>query len=322
MGSDLANAADLLRSATDVTLLAHVSPDADALGSALALALGLRTRGARVRVAFGAPADISAALRALDPAGLLIPADEVPAAPATLVVLDCGSERRLGPLADRVATTKAAGGRVLVIDHHIDTPRFGTDHVLDEHAEATAVLVAALLDELGIPLDADIATCVYAGVLTDTGSFRRATPSTHRLAARLLEAGARPDAIARSFDAHPFPWLRMLSTVLGRAQLVPDAAGGLGLVYAVVTIEDLADLRPEDVEGVIDLLRASEEAEVAAVAKELEPGVWTVSLRAVGAVDVRAAAIRLGGGGHRLAAGFTARGSAEDVLVSIKRALD
>ncbi|HVK22891.1 MAG TPA: bifunctional oligoribonuclease/PAP phosphatase NrnA [Actinokineospora sp.] len=322
MGSDLANAAEVLRSATDVTLLGHVNPDADALGSALALALGLRTRGARVRVAFGAPDSISDSLRALDPADLLVPAAEVPEAPATLVVLDCGSERRLGPLANRVAATKAAGGRVLVIDHHVDTPLFGTDHVLDEQAEATAVLVAALLDELGIPLDADMATCVYAGVLTDTGSFRRAKPSTHRLAARLIEAGARPDAIARSFDEHPFEWLGMLSTVLGRAQRVPDAAGGLGLVYAVVTIDDLAGLRPEDVEGVIDLLRATADAEVAAVAKELEPGVWTVSLRAVGAVDVRAAAVRLGGGGHRLAAGFTAHGSAEDVLVAIKTALD
>ncbi|WP_436501140.1 DHH family phosphoesterase [Actinokineospora sp. HUAS TT18] len=321
MGSDLAAAAEVLRAATDVTLLAHVNPDADALGSALALALGLRSRGAKVRVSFGAPDSISPALLALDPDGLVIPADEVPSAPATLVVLDCGSERRLGRLAGRVAATKAAGGRVLVVDHHVDTPRFGTDHVLDEHAEATAVLVAALLDELDIPLTPDIATCVYAGVLTDTGSFRRATPDTHRLVARLIEAGARPEAVARSFDEHPFSWLGMLSRVLGRAQLVPDAAGGAGLVYAVVTADDMADLRPEDVEGVIDLLRATSEAEVAAVAKELDPGVWTVSLRAVGKVDVRAAAIRLGGGGHRLAAGFTAHGSAEDVLVAIKEAL-
>ncbi len=321
MGSDYADAADLLRSATDVTLLAHVNPDADALGSALALALALKKLGKRTRVSFGSPDIVPESLRSLDTDGLLVPASEVPAAPATLVVLDCGSDRRLGPLIDRVTATRAAGGRVLVIDHHVGTPRFGTDHILDSSAVATAVLVLALLDELEVPLDPAIATCLYAGVLTDTGFFRRATGATHRIAARLLDEGVDAEALSRRFDEHPFAWLRMLATVLGRAELVPEAAGGRGLVHTAVHLSDLVGVSMDDVEGVVDLVRSSSEAEVAAVAKELEQGVWTVSLRAVGDFDVRAVAASLGGGGHRLAAGFTAHGSAEDVLASIKRAL-
>jgi phosphoesterase RecJ-like protein len=321
MGSEFADAATLLRAATDVTLLAHVNPDADALGSALALALGLRGMGAQVRVSFSTPDTISDALGNLDSEGLIVPPAEVPASPATLVVLDCGSDRRLGRLIDRVEATKAAGGRVLVIDHHIGTPLFGTDHILDESAEATAVLVLALLDELGVPLDPQIATCLYAGILTDTGYFRRATPDTHRRVARLLEAGVDADAVTRGFDTRPFAWLPMLSAVLGRAELFPDAVGGRGLVCVAINRSDMDGLSLEDVEGVVDLLRATAEAEVAAVAKELEPGLWTVSLRAVGDVDVREVATTFGGGGHRRAAGFTTHGTATEVLTSIKSAL-
>ncbi|MGQ0841175.1 DHH family phosphoesterase [Actinokineospora sp.] len=322
MGTELAAAAALLRAATDVTLLAHVNPDADALGSALALAIALRARGARVRVSFASPARAPDALRRLDPGGLVVPAAEVPAVPPLLVVLDCGTVGRLGALADRVAATIAAGGRVLVVDHHLGNTRFGTDHLVDETAEATAILVLDLLDELGVTLDAAIAACVYAGIVTDTSSFRRATARTHRVAARLLDAGVDAAALTRDLmDSHPFPWLRMVSAALGRAELVPDAADGLGLVRTVVYSSDVDGVRPEDVDSVIDLVRATAGAEIAAVAKELAPGRWTVSLRAVGAVDVRAVAERLGGGGHRLAAGFTARGSAEDVLASITNAL-
>ncbi|NUT53209.1 MAG: bifunctional oligoribonuclease/PAP phosphatase NrnA, partial [Saccharothrix sp.] len=121
LSADLAEAARVLSAATDVTLLAHVNPDADALGSALALGLALHRRGAVVRVSFGAPDEVPETLRSLDVAGLLVPASEVPAAPPVLVALDTGSVGRLGPLADRVSTA----GVVVVLDHHVSNPRFG-----------------------------------------------------------------------------------------------------------------------------------------------------------------------------------------------------
>ncbi|PPK67431.1 DHH family phosphoesterase [Actinokineospora auranticolor] len=319
--TDLSNAADLLRDAPDVTLFAHVSPDADALGSALALASVLTARGAAVRVAFGFPADVPRSLRGLDREGLVVPVAEVPAAPPLVVALDCASIERLGALADRVPATVAAGGRVLVVDHHVSNTRFGTDHVIDDTAVATAVLVLDLLDELGAELTPHIAECLYAGLVSDTGSFRRATPATHTTAARLIAAGVDPSAVARELmDSHPFAWLGLVSGSLSRAQLVPDAADGHGLVVTVVSLTDLTGLDAEDADSVVDLLRTVTEAGVAAVAKELAPNRWSVSLRSVGAVDVRAVAASLGGGGHRLAAGFPAAGSAEDVLVTIKNA--
>jgi phosphoesterase RecJ-like protein len=316
--ADLRVAADLLRDASDVTLLAHVNPDADALGSALALGLALRRRGTTVRVSFGAPDEVPESLRGLDVAGLLVPADLVPDEPELLVALDAASAARLGRLENRLARS----GHVLVVDHHASNTRFGTHHVVDDSAEATAVLVLALLDELGEPIDADIARCLYAGLVTDTSSFRRASPQTHRSAARLIAAGVDPDELGRELlDSHPFAWLPMLARVLARAVLEADAAGGHGLVHTSVTLDDQRDVRFEEVESVVDILRTTVEAEVALVLKEKAPGEWTGSLRAKSAVDVRAAAVGLGGGGHRLAAGFSATGTAAEITERVRAML-
>jgi len=321
--AELLAAARLLAQAEDVTLLAHVNPDADALGSALALGLALHRRGARVRVSFGAPAEVPESLRDLDVAGLLVPPNQVPKAPPLLVVMDTGSVSRLGPLGGRVAATTAAGGHVLVIDHHVTNTRFGTHNLVDDRAEATVVLAARLLDALQVPLDEPIARCLYAGLVTDTRSFRHASASTHLLAARLLAAGVDPEATTRPLlDTHPFGWLGMLSKVLASAQLELDAARGLGLVHTLVRRSDAVGMRSEEVDSVVDLVRTTAEAEVAAVLKEIGPRRWTVSLRATGRIDVGAAATALGGGGHRLASGFTATGSAEQVLAALRAALD
>lgn len=322
IADQLRAAAGILADAQDVTLFGHVNPDADAFGSAVGLATVLRDRGAEVRVSFGAPPDVPESLRHLDSAGLFVPADRVPATPPLLVVLDSGSVDRLGPLANRVAATRAVGGHVIVIDHHVSNTRFGTLNVVDDRAEATAALVIRLVDVLGAELTEPAARALYAGLLTDTSSFRRATPDTHLAAARLLATGVNADSVARPLlDSHPFEWLGMLSRVLGRAELDAAAAHGLGLVHAVVTTEDAAGLCQEDVESVINIIRGSQEAEVAAVLKQAGPDRWTGSLRAISRVDVSAVARAMGGGGHRLAAGFTAEGAVADVLARLKTEL-
>ncbi|NKQ57265.1 bifunctional oligoribonuclease/PAP phosphatase NrnA [Amycolatopsis sp. K13G38] len=309
---------DLLRDARDVTLLAHVRPDADALGSALALGRALHQRGATVRVSFAIPDEIPESLRGLDAGNLVVPADQVPERAGLVICLDTPAPARLGALAARLDGADA----VLVIDHHASNTRYGTHNLVDDTAEATAVLVLRVLDELGAPLDEPIARCLYAGLVTDTSGFRRARPSTHQAAARLLEAGVDPDKLAREvMDDRPFAWLPMLAQVLGTARLEPDEAQGFGLVHAVVTLEAAADVRLEEVEGVVDVIRTTREAEVAAVLKQQGPREWTVSLRAVGKIDVSVAARSLGGGGHRLAAGCTVTGTAEEGLAAVRAAL-
>jgi len=324
--ADLTAAAELLAAADDVTLLGHVNPDADALGSALALGLALHQRGTSVRVSFAEPDDVPQTLRGLDTAGLLVAPRELPPSESMLVAVDTPSLGRLGWLAPRVDATVAAGGAVLVVDHHASNDFYGTHHVVDSTAEASAVLVLRLLDELEAPLTEPIARCLYAGLVTDTSSFRRATAHTHRLAARLVDAGVDPDALGRQLmDDHPFAWLPMLAEVLAGARLEPDAVRGLGLVHAVVTREASAQVRAEEVESVVDVVRSTSEAEVAAVLKEVSPRGktrrWSVSMRAKSAVDLATVARSLGGGGHRLAAGCTLEGDPELCMDALRAAL-
>jgi phosphoesterase RecJ-like protein len=311
----------MLAAAHEVVLLAHVNPDADALGSALALGLALHRRGATVHVSFGAPERPAESLRDLDVAGLVVPAAAVPVAPELLVVLDTGSVDRLGSLASRVD----AAATTLVVDHHVSNGGFGSASYVEPEAEATAVIVLGLLDALGAPVDLPIARCLYAGLVTDTRNFRAASPATHDMAARLLVAGVDAEAVTRPLlDTHPFSWLGMLSAVLATATLEPDAARGLGFVWACARSEHIAGGRQEEVESIIDVLRTTAEAEVAMVLKQVGPWRWTASLRAKGGLDVAAAAVAMGGGGHRSASGFTVEATtpdASDVVADVRRAL-
>ena len=318
IGRATAAAAALLAAAEDVTLLAHVRPDADALGSALALGTALYKRGVRVQVSFGAPDHVPETLRPLDVHGLCVPAAEVDTAPAVLVTCDVNEPARLGLLAGRLATA----GTTVMLDHHVTNPGFGDLRILDPCAEATVLLVDRLLKAMGAVVDADMARCLFAGLVTDTRNFRDAGAAAHRLAAELIEAGADPHTLVTPImDTHPFPWLKVLAELLQDAELDPAAAGGFGLVHTVVPADHVARFRQEEVDGVVDTLRTAAEAEVAAVLKQVGPTRWTISLRSRGRVDVAAAAKALGGGGHPRAAGVTVEGTAGEAVAALRAVL-
>src|SRR5204862_6782704 len=137
----------------------------------------------------------------------------------------------LQPLADRA-------GSLLVVDHHAHNAGLDGVHLIDSHAAATAVVVEELLRRLDVPLDKVIATCLYTGLVTDTGSFQHAvtTPAVHMVAARLLAAGVRPDAVGRQlWGTQPFGFLHVLGAALGRARLEPGEAAGRRLVSSFTT---------------------------------------------------------------------------------------
>jgi phosphoesterase RecJ-like protein len=310
-------AADLLSAAHSVSVVCHVFPDADTLGSGLALALVLDNAGKNVQVSFAAPADLPESLQSLPGAHLLVEPDVMCRDADLVVTVDIPSVNRLGALHELANP----GREVLVIDHHASNLMFGTANYVDPSADSTTMLVAELLDAWGKPIDLGVAHCLYAGLTTDTGSFRWASARAHRLAARLVDLGVDNASISRALlDTHPFAWLPMLSRVLGAAQLLPDAADGRGLVYTVVGHQEWVNARPEEVESIVDIVRTTKQAEVAAVFKEIEPGRWSVSMRAK-SYDLATLASTFGGGGHRLAAGYSATGSADDVVQALCEAL-
>jgi phosphoesterase RecJ-like protein len=321
---DWPRAVKLVDGADCVCLACHIRPDADALGSMLAVAQALHGRGQRVVASFGDdPFAVPAILRFLPGLELLSPPAVYPARPAVMLSFDASALDRLGTLIGPAT----AAGELIVVDHHASNNGFGSVSLVDPKAAATAVLTADLLGRLGIGLTRDVAMCLYAGLVTDTGSFRfsATTPAVHQLAARLLEAGADPAAVSRElYDRAPFGYLGMLAAALGRATLDRGAAHGLGLVWTAVTRSDreAADLPLDAAESVIDEIRRTNEAEVAAVLKEDDVGVWQVSLRSKDVVDVAKAAATLGGGGHARAAGFSHTGRAGEVIAALKRILD
>jgi phosphoesterase RecJ-like protein len=317
-------AVGLLLEHDEIALACHVNPDGDALGSMLAMGIALRGLGKRVVASWGSePFEVPTAYAGLPGLDLLVPAREFPAAPALLVTFDTGSADRLGSLADRVDVAQ----HVLVVDHHISNTRFGSVNLIDRDAAATAVVVVELLDLMSVELTAEIAAPVYTGLVTDTGSFKYAatTPSVHALAARLLETGIRHDVISRQiWDTTSFGYVKLLGLVCARAVLETDQVGGLGLVWTAIGVEDLDrySLGLADVEGVIDVVRAAREAEVAVVVKtDPEDGLLKVSTRSKGQIDVGAVCVSLGGGGHRFAAGFTSDASLPDTMARLRAAL-
>jgi phosphoesterase RecJ-like protein len=314
---DARTAADLLTAADSVSVVCHVYPDADTIGAGLALALVLDHAGKKVQVSFAAPQALPESLQSLPGGHLLVGPDEMRRDADLVVTVDIPSVNRLGALGALADPDR----EVLVIDHHASNQLFGSANYVDPSADSTTMLVAELLDVWGTPIERDVAHCLYAGLTTDTGSFRWASARAHRLAARLVELGVDNASISRTLlDTHPFAWLPMLSRVLGSARLLPDAAGGRGLVYAVVAHQEYVTARPEEVESIVDIVRTTQQAEIAAVFKEIEPSHWSVSMRAK-SYNLAAVASAFGGGGHPHAAGYSADGSIDDVVGALHSAL-
>jgi phosphoesterase RecJ-like protein len=314
-------AIELLDTDGPILLACHINPDADALGSSLALGLALRRKGKQAQVSFGSSEvvwEVPATLRFLPGLDLVIRPETALAGgvPAVLVTSDTGSLDRLGPLVPLADKADA----VLVLDHHASNTRYGTHHLVDASAASTTALVGGLVTRLGVDLDRDIATCLYAGLVTDTGSFsyHATTPDVHRWAAELLAAGVDQERVSRElFDTRTMAAVRLTGEALARAVLEPDDH----LVWTTVSHHHMveAGVVLAEIEGVIDELRTVCEAEVAVVLKGLPAGGWAVSTRSKGAVDVGAVCVALGGGGHPFAAGFTAPEAApEDVLARLR----
>ncbi len=316
--SALAAAVSVLRDAPEIALACHVSPDGDALGSTLGLFHALRGSGRKVVASFPNPFVVGLTFSNLPGLDALIPPEKFPSTPAVMVTFDCGSLDRLGDLEPAARTA----GELIVVDHHISNTNYGTINVIDPNAAASACVVLRLIDELGLELNRDAAFCLYVALVSDTGRFQyeSTTPAVFEMARRLTEFDLPvADISRRLFEEDRFAYLQLLGDVLTTAELVPEN----DLVWALVTEEMFVRhaVKREEAEGLIDVVRRASEAQVALVMREETNGSTRGSLRSLGAVDVLAIAESFGGGGHRLAAGFTTDKSPAEVLVLVRAAL-
>jgi bifunctional oligoribonuclease and PAP phosphatase NrnA len=322
---ELSKAAEVVRSAVDagttLALACHVSPDGDALGSLLGFAHLADACGLKTVSAWPNPYAVAHHYRSLPGLERGIAANEFPAQPQVMMTFDCGSLGRLVELKP-AAQHAAAHGQLVVLDHHVSNDAYGSINAISPTAAATAVVVRELARELGWELNYKAAWCLYVGLVTDTGKFQyqSVTPAVFALAEELSSFGLPLARMSRElFDEHRFSYVRLAADALSRAEL-DDARR---FVSTSVSLEDLErfGVAYEEAEGLIDWVRSTAEAEVACVLKEAPEG-FRVSLRSVELVDVGSIAAALGGGGHRLAAGFTMRASLDEVRAAVVRELD
>jgi phosphoesterase RecJ-like protein len=296
-----------------------VNPDADALGSMLGLSNFLRAGGKETICSFpNEPFDPPRWASMLPGNDALVSPREFPKEPATMVTCDVASMDRLGMLAPAAVRSKT----LIWIDHHVSNEGLGTIPLIDPKASSTAELVWRLLKEMGGEIPLESAVCLYAGLVTDTGRFQyeAVTPDTLRLAADLREFPFEHTRLVQAlYEDNGVASLKLLSVALDRIALESDA----DLVWSYLTQTDLAEagIHPSETDDLIDLVRTAREADVAAVVKQQRDGRFKVSLRSRGSHDVAAVAAAFGGGGHRLAAGYTSRHGVTETVRRLKAAL-
>jgi bifunctional oligoribonuclease and PAP phosphatase NrnA len=303
---------DAILSRRRFLITSHARPDGDSIGSQLAMAFALRDLGREVVIVNRdePPAHY------LDFPGvdeILIAAAVDPALGAfdALIVMECGD-------LSRPAVAGLDRFFAINIDHHVGNSMYGALNWFDQSASACGELVLELVDALGVPLSAEIATHIYLAILTDTGSFHHSniTPRTFDICRRCTEAGVNPAAMARRvFDSNSYGKLKLIGALLNSMQLADG--GRLAIMRLDPGMLESAESTLNDTEGLINLPLTAREIQAVVFFKALEPGEVRISLRSKYDVDVRAVAVKYGGGGHTNAAGFTLRGPEDQVRAQV-----
>ncbi|ALC06169.1 exopolyphosphatase [Corynebacterium deserti GIMN1.010] len=298
----------LVQAAQSITVVGHLRPDADAIGSVTSTVLSLQQIGKEAVGAIGQTDSIPENLLTIPGSESVYFGDTLPESDLVIVV-DCGSIERTGAFVDTIVDIK---DKVIVVDHHATNPGFGEVNLIDVDAESTTTILYDWFDAMSIQITPSIAHGLYAGLLTDTGCFRWGRPVMHDMAKELMEFGLDIRVIsAQLLDQTSVDDLRLVGQIVSRIELLE--AGPYTLAVLVADYDTIHGRSKAVVEGLIEMVRAVDGADFGAVFKEYERGVYTVSLRS-SHLSVASLAVHLGGGGHIPAAGYTARGTEIEAL--------
>jgi bifunctional oligoribonuclease and PAP phosphatase NrnA len=318
---------DQLRSSTEAEIVAelrrrpafvmvsHVKPDGDTLGAGLALGIALKRMGKRV--AYFQQDPVPRNLRFLPDTEFV--SRTIPAGfpPDTLYVFgDMSDSARAGEFLPKVDRAN-----MLDIDHHLGNKHFGALNFVIPAECSTGTAVMRILREMGTPIDKEIATCILTTIMTDTGGFMHSntSPEALELSAELMRAGADKEQITEEiFGSKRVAATRLLGRIIDEMKFEHDGRYCYSHVDDAMLAETGAD--GEDTEDMVNVLRAQEGVEVAALFKAYD-GEIRVSLRSSGRINVQAAAARLGGGGHFRASGLTLYGSLNEAYAAVDAAL-
>jgi len=315
---ELGRIVEAIRQRQRFVLSSHSRPDGDSIGSQLSMAFALRALGKHVHVVNfdRAPAPL---LQFPGVSAIEI-ADCVSGDYDAAIIMECGD----------LARTGVAGLErffVINIDHHPGNAAYGQLNWFDSSAAACGEMVLDLIDALGVPLQADIATHIYLAILTDTGSFHYSSisPRTFDICRECLDAGVDPVLVARNvYDSNNMGRLKLFGAVLSAMQI--DPLGRIAIVYLDHEMAREAGGTYEDTEGLINLPLTVKEIQAVVFFKQHEADEYRVSMRSKGPIDIGAVAKEFGGGGHKNAAGCTVTGAIDALqktfVEKIERAID
>jgi phosphoesterase RecJ-like protein len=286
-----------IRGRRRLIVTSHARPDGDGIGSALACAQILRRMGKQADVVMhdGVPR----IYQSLPFADRVIHSESVPPNDG-VIVLECDSIKRtlLNGLEDSF---------LINIDHHTTGKNFAQVNWIDSSAMATAELIYRMARLAGIPLDSDIATCLYTAIMTDTGSFMFEGTNEHTFAVarELVLAGADPALCARNiYFGHSTAKLRLLGAALANLH----RQGAIAWIWVTKEEMERFGAREEDCEGLVNYALSIGDVQVAIFFRELPDARWRISLRSKGEINVATVAEHFGGGGHKCASGCSLDG--------------
>jgi len=312
--------ADALTSGTSYLLVTHFHPDGDAIGAILALQAVLKGMGKKA-ISFcesGVPPTfrfLEGAQEVLSDLEHISQLDAV-----TLIFLDCGSIDRCGKSLTKLLDVASS---IINIDHHVQEKPFGDIFWVKSSASSTCEMLFDLFCFMNVPFTPVIATCLYTGILTDTGSFQFSNTSRRvlEIATSLADFGADPHRIAQQvFESSSPQKLLLLGKVLDTLRYHRDYSIATARLTKKMITETGATIH--DGEGFVNMLRQVATVQVAVLFREEENGLIHVGLRSKGTIDVAKFARKFGGGGHVNASACRVKGSIEDVEVAIVSSLE
>ena len=303
-----------------VLLASHTDPDGDAVGSTIAM--GLLLSATDKKITFYNESLIPAVYRFLPRVEMIENNINMAADFDTAVILDCSNLQRIGTAISIVNDIPS----VINIDHHISNSHFGNFQMIDTSASSTAELVYTLIKSMGVEIDKAIATSIYTGILTDTGSFRfsNTNEAAFAICHEMVEKGVDPSDVARHvYGRYSLGRIKLLNLALDSIEIFHN--GKLSIMTITQEMLRKTGTRAEDIDGLINYARRIEDVKIAALIHEKQngrnklkdSGEFHVSLRSDGTVDVAAIAATFGGGGHTTAAGFEVQSGLAEIKIDI-----
>jgi phosphoesterase RecJ-like protein len=315
--NNLVRVVEVIQSSKRILITSHERPDADAIGSMLALGSGLI--GLDKEVICYNKDGVPKALEFLPGSKSVIKSlTDIRGSFDCTIILDCTDASRVGKEFLNFMNEKDCGTSVIV-DHHQTTRAAADLYLLGPDFSSTGMIIHLLIRELNLEINPEIATNLYTTIVGDTGSFRysNTSPETFRVAAELVEYGANPSEISQALYESDTPErLQLLGLAISTLEFLEN--GRIASVVLNTEMFNKTFTKSEDAEGIVNYPRSVKDVEVAVLFHELEKinsseSYWKVSLRSKREVDVAMIAEGFCGGGHKRSAGCMLKGSLGDV---------